>query len=157
GMPDLDGAAATAEITKVAPHVGVLILTWHQDDESLFQAMRAGARGYLLKGAGQDEITRAITAVAAGEAIFAPAVAQRVLTYLTHPHPATDQAFPELTTREREVLNLLATGLSNPEIATRLSVSTKTVGNYTSTIFAKLQVATRSEAIIRARDAGLGR
>lgn len=156
-MPDLDGVAATAEIAKVAPRVAVLVLTMFDDDESVFAAMRAGARGYLVKGASQDEIVRAVTAVAAGEAIFGPGVARRVLRYFAEPPRApTETAFPELTRREREVLDLIARGLPNAAIADRLGLSAKTIGNHTSTIFAKLQVAGRAEAIIRARDAGLG-
>jgi DNA-binding NarL/FixJ family response regulator len=156
-MPDLDGVAATAEIAKVAPQVAVLVLTMFDDDESVFAAMRAGARGYLVKGASQDEIVRAVTAVAAGEAIFGPGVARRVLRYFAEPpRDPTETAFPELTRREREVLDLIARGLPNAAIADRLGLSAKTIGNHTSTIFAKLQVAGRAEAIIRARDAGLG-
>jgi DNA-binding NarL/FixJ family response regulator len=155
-MPDLDGAAATAEIRRVAPEVAVLVLTMFDDDESVFSAMRAGARGYVVKGASQREIVRAINAVAAGEAIFGPGVARRVLGFFATPR-AAEPAFPELSPREREVLDLIAGGLTNAAIATRLGLSVKTVGNHTSTIFAKLQVAGRAEAIIRARDAGLGR
>jgi DNA-binding NarL/FixJ family response regulator len=156
-MPDLDGAAATAEICRVAPDVAVLVLTMFDDDESVFRAMRAGARGYLVKGASQQEISRAISAVAAGEAIFGPGVARRVLRFFASPPAAAEPAFPELSPREREVLDLIAGGLGNAAIAGRLGLSTKTVGNHTSAIFAKLQVAGRAEAIIRAREAGLGR
>jgi DNA-binding NarL/FixJ family response regulator len=155
-MPDLDGASATAEICRVAPDVAVLVLTMLDDDDSVFAAMRAGARGYLVKGASQQEIVRAITAVAAGEAIFGPGVARRVLRFFASP-PAAEPAFPELSPREREVLDLIASGLTNSAIAGRLGLSAKTVGNHTSAIFAKLQVAGRAEAIIRAREAGLGR
>ena len=155
-MPDLDGTSATAEIGRVAPDVAVLVLTMLEDDDSVFAAMRAGARGYLVKGASQQEIVRAITAVAAGEAIFGPGVARRVLRYFASP-PAAEPAFPELSPREREVLDLIAGGLTNAAIAGRLGLSAKTVGNHTSAIFAKLQVAGRAEAIIRAREAGLGR
>jgi len=156
-MPDLDGASATAEIARVAPDVAVLVLTMFDDDESVFAAMRAGARGYLVKGASQQEIVRAISAVDAGEAIFGPGVARRVLSFFAAPPKAAEPAFPELSPREREVLDLIAAGLANPAIASRLGLSVKTVGNHTSAIFAKLQVAGRAEAIIRARDAGLGR
>jgi DNA-binding NarL/FixJ family response regulator len=156
-MPDLDGATATAEIGRVAPDVAVLMLTMFDDDESVFAAMRAGARGYLVKGAKQDEIVRAVSAVAAGEAIFGPGVARRVLRYFAAPPKATEPAFPELSAREREVLDLIAAGLPNAAIATRLGLAVKTIGNHTSAIFTKLQVAGRAEAIIRARDAGLGR
>jgi DNA-binding NarL/FixJ family response regulator len=156
GMPDVDGFAATAQIAQVAPHVAVLVLTMSDDDETVFAAMRAGARGYLVKGATKDEILRAVSAVAAGEAIFGPNVARRVLSYFAAP-PQRRDPFPELTTREREVLDLLAAGLSNSAIAARLGVAVKTVNNNTSAIFAKLQVVGRAEAIIRAREAGLGR
>jgi DNA-binding NarL/FixJ family response regulator len=156
-MPDLDGTTATAEICRVAPDVAVLVLTMLDDDDSVFAAMRAGARGYLVKGASQQEIIRAITAVAAGEAIFGPGVARRVLRYFASPPAAAQPAFPELSPREREVLDLIAGGLTNAAIAGRLGLSAKTVGNHTSAIFAKLQVAGRAEAIIRAREAGLGR
>jgi DNA-binding NarL/FixJ family response regulator len=155
-MPDLDGATATAEICRTAPEVAVLVLTMLDDDDWVFAAMRAGARGYLVKGASQQEIVRAITAVAAGEAIFGPGVARRVLRYFAAPL-AAQPAFPELSPREREVLDLIAGGLTNAAIAVRLGLSAKTVGNHTSAIFAKLQVAGRAEAIIRAREAGLGR
>jgi DNA-binding NarL/FixJ family response regulator len=155
-MPDLDGIAATKEITAAAPEVAVLVLTMFSDDDSVFAAMRAGARGYLVKGAEQDEIARAIRAVAAGEVIFGPAVAQRVLGFFTTP-AAADVPFPDLTGREREILDLLAAGLPNGAIAARLGVAPKTVANNVSTIFTKLQVADRAAAIIRARDAGLGR
>jgi DNA-binding NarL/FixJ family response regulator len=156
-MPDLDGATATAEICRTAPDVAVLVLTMLDDDDWVFAAMRAGARGYLVKGASQAEIVRAITAVAAGEAIFGPGVALRVLRFFANPPAAAQPAFPGLSPREREVLDLIASGLSNAAIAGRLGLATKTVGNHTSAIFAKLQVAGRAEAIIRARDAGLGR
>jgi len=157
-MPDLDGIAATAEIRRVAPDVAVLVLTMFDDDESVYAAMRAGARGYLVKGAAQEQISQAISTVAAGGAIFSPGVARRVLDYFTAPAPAArTEPFPELTTRERDILDLIAAGLPNATIATRLGLAPKTVGNHISAIFAKLQVATRAEAIVRAREAGLGR
>ncbi|MGW6278453.1 response regulator [Kribbella sp. NPDC055071] len=155
-MPDLDGVAATAEIARTAPSVAVLVLTMLDDDESVFAAMRAGARGYLVKGAGQQEIVRALTAVAAGEAIFGPGVAQRVWHYFANP-PTPAPPFPELTPREREVLEMMAAGSLNASIAGRLGLTTKTINNHISAIFTKLQVAGRPEAIARARDAGLGR
>ncbi len=156
-MPGMSGVEATRRILEQAPDLGVLVLTMFEDDESVFAAMRAGARGYLVKGADSPEVVRAITAVARGEAIFGPSVARRVLGYLTRPLTAYDDAvFPELTSREREVLDLLAEGRSNGQIAQALSRSTKTVRNNVSSIFAKLQVADRSEAIVRARRAGLG-
>jgi DNA-binding NarL/FixJ family response regulator len=154
-MPDLTGIEATRQITRAAPDVAVLVLTMFDDDESVFAAMRAGARGYVLKGAAPDNVIRAIAAVAAGEAIFGPGVARRALAYLSGPR--TDQpAFPELTPREREVLDLIAAGLGNATIATRLGLAQATVGNHITNIFGKLQVASRAEAIIRARSAGLG-
>jgi DNA-binding NarL/FixJ family response regulator len=157
-MPGLDGFAATREITRWVPEVAVLVLTMFDDDESVFTAMRAGARGYLIKGAEQDEIARAIRAVAVGEAIFSAGVAKRVLSFLSAPAgPAAPEAFPQLTPRERKILDLLAGGLSNTVIARRLNIAPKTVANNLSAIFAKLQVADRAQAIVRARDAGLGR
>ena len=156
-MPGMSGVEATRRIAAVAPATGVLVLTMFEDDESVFAAMRAGARGYLVKGADSPDVVRAITAVAEGEAIFGPSVARRVLGYLTRPLTAQDEmVFPELTGREREVLTLLAAGRSNGQIAQSLSLSAKTVRNNVSSIFGKLQVADRSEAIVRARRAGLG-
>jgi DNA-binding NarL/FixJ family response regulator len=155
-MPDLDGLAATREIRRAAPEVAVLVLTMFADDDSIFSAMRAGARGYLLKGAEQDDIARAIRGVAAGEAIFGPGVAQRVLGFFAAPARANAEPFPELTAREREILDLLAAGLPNATIAARLGVAAKTVANNVSSIFTKLHVADRAQAVARARDAGLG-
>jgi DNA-binding NarL/FixJ family response regulator len=155
-MPELSGIAAAAEIARVAPAVAVLMLTMFDDDDSVFAAMRAGARGYVLKGAQQDEIVRAIHAVAAGEAIFGPGIACRVLGLVNAP-VAAGVPFPELTARERQVLDLIASGARNAEIARRMSIAPKTVANHVSAIFAKLRVADRGEAIIAARDAGLGR
>jgi DNA-binding NarL/FixJ family response regulator len=154
-MPDLNGIEAARQIVRVAPRVAMLMLTMFDDDESVFGAMRAGARGYLVKGAQQDEIVRGIQAVAAGEAIFGPGVARRMLGFFAAPVTATP--FTELTGREREVLDLIAAGSRNNDIARRLSIAPKTVANHISAIFAKLQVADRSQAIILARDAGLGR
>jgi len=157
-MPGLNGLEATRRILHRAPHVGVIVLTMFADDDSVFAAMRAGARGYLLKGADQDEIVRALNAVASGEAIFGPGIAQRVMGFFrdlsSAPRPAL--TFPELTDREREILNLIAQGHNNTEIAERLSLSPKTVRNHVSNIFSKLQVADRAQAIVRAREAGLG-
>ena len=154
-MPELNGIDATRELRRALPSAAVLVLTMFEDDDWVFAAMRAGARGYVLKGADQQEIARAITAVAAGEAIFGPAVATRVLGYFATP-PATPTPFPELTARERQVLDLIAAGHTNHQIAERLGLSAKTVANHISNIFAKLQVADRTQAILRARDAGLG-
>lgn len=156
-MPGLDGIAATREIARVAPEVAVLVLTMFEDDDSVLTAMRAGARGYLVKGATQAEITRAIAAAAAGEAIFGSGVARTLLGHLTRMPAAPQAAFPELTGRERQILELIAAGQSNAAIANRLGLSVKTVANHISSIFGKLQVAGRAEAIIKARDAGLGR
>ncbi|MEV6155478.1 response regulator transcription factor [Nonomuraea sp. NPDC052129] len=155
-MPRLNGIEATRQIARAAPDVAVLMLTMYEDDDSVFSAMRAGARGYLLKGAQQDEIARAIHAVAAGQAIFGPGVARRVLGFFAAP-PTVQDPFPELTGREREILDLIAAGRPNGEIARHLVIAPKTVANHISSIFTKLQVADRAEAIIRARDAGLGR
>jgi DNA-binding NarL/FixJ family response regulator len=155
-MPELTGVAATQEITRATPGVAVLMLTMFDDDESVLAAMRAGARGYVLKGAQQDEIVRAIQAVAAGEAIFGPGIARQVLGLASAP-PAPDAPFRGLTSRERQVLGFIAGGARNAEIARRMSIAPKTVANHISAIFIKLQVTGRSEAIILARDAGLGR
>ena len=156
-MPGLDGVAATREICAAQPDTGVLVLTMFEDDDSVFAAMRAGARGYLVKGADSPEVLRAIEGVAAGDAIFGPSVAQRVLGYLTRPLSSRDERlFPDLTPREREVLELIAAGSGNAAIAQRLFLSPKTVRNNVSSIFVKLQVADRAEAIVRARRAGLG-
>jgi DNA-binding NarL/FixJ family response regulator len=154
-MPDMTGIEATREIRRVAPSVAVLMLTMFDDDESVFAAMRAGALGYVLKGAAPESMIRAIAVVAGGEAIFGAGVATRALSYFSTPRADTT-VFPELTPREREVLTLIASGLSNAAIASRLGLATNTVGNHISNIFAKLQVASRAEAIVRARSAGLG-
>jgi DNA-binding NarL/FixJ family response regulator len=153
-MPGIGGIEATRQIAKAAPEVAILILTMFEDDESVFAAMRAGALGYVLKGASPDSMIRAIAAVAGGEAIFSPGVARRALTYLTAPRNQ-EPPFPQLTPRERDVLELIAGGMSNSAIAARFGLATSTISNHVSSIFAKLQVATRAEAIVRARDAGL--
>jgi DNA-binding NarL/FixJ family response regulator len=156
-MPGLNGIEATRQVLQVNPNIRVLVVTMFEDDTSVFAAMRAGARGYVLKDATKDEILRAIRAVADGQAIFSPTIATRLLTFFANPYPhAAEELFPELTAREREILELIAQGHSNSEIARRLGLSTKTVSNYVSNIFNKLQVADRAAAIIRARDAGLG-
>jgi DNA-binding NarL/FixJ family response regulator len=154
-MPGMTGIDATREIGRVAPEVAVLMLTMFEDDDSVFAAMRAGALGYVLKGAPPADMIRAIASVAAGEAIFGTGVARRALTYLTRPR-AGSVAFPELTAREREVLDLIAAGITNAAIAARLGLAPNTVSNHISNIFAKLRVASRAEAIVRARAAGLG-
>jgi DNA-binding NarL/FixJ family response regulator len=156
-MPGINGIEATRRILHTSPHIGVLVLTMFEADETVFAAMRAGARGYLLKDVGQEELVRAVKAVNRGEAIFSPAIAERLILYFAALKPATaDLAFPELTDREREILHLIAQGHSNSEIAERLLLRTKTVQNHVSNIFSKLQVADRAQAIVRARNAGLG-
>lgn len=154
-MPVVDGIEAARRLRQAAPDVAVLVLTMVDDDDTVFAAMRAGARGYLLKGAGQQEIARALRGVAAGEAVFGPGVAERMLRYFSAP-PVSADPFPQLTHREHQVLDLMARGLNNTAVAARLGLSVKTVGNHTSAVFAKLQVASRREAIAQARDAGLG-
>jgi DNA-binding NarL/FixJ family response regulator len=154
-MPGINGIEATRTIVRESPHVGVIVVTMFEDDDSVFAAMRAGARGYVLKGADQDEILKVIRAVAEGEAHFGPEIARRLMSFFSAPRSA--EAFPELTAREREVLDLIAAGKNNQEIAGRLYLSPKTVRNHISNIFTKLQVADRAQAIIRAREAGLGR
>ena len=155
-MPGGNGIEATRKILQDSPNVRVLVVTLFEDEDSVFMALRAGARGYILKDADEEEMVRAIRAVGRGEAIFSPAIAERVLSYFAGPRPTMPQAFPTLTDREREILHLIAQGRPNPTIAKQLSLSTKTVGNYVSNIFTKLQVADRAQAIIRAREAGLG-
>jgi len=155
-MPGTNGIEATRRILRTSPHIKVLVVTMFEDDDSVFAAMRAGARGYLLKDADQDELVRAVKAVSRGEAIFSPAIAQRMIHYFSAlPQTASAIAFPDLTEREREILHLIAQGESNAAIAKRLTLSLKTVQNHVSNIFSKLQVADRAQAIVRARDAGL--
>lgn len=154
-MPGLDGIEATRQITSASPRIAVLVLTMFDDDDSVFAAMRAGARGYLLKGSNQAEVVRAVLAVGSGAATFGPAVAARVIEFFSR--PVKSSAFPQLTDREHEILALLAEGRGNPAIATRLGISAKTVRNHVSNIFTKLSVADRAHAIIAAREAGLGR
>jgi DNA-binding NarL/FixJ family response regulator len=156
-MPELDGVAATRQIARDHPGVRILVLTMFDDDDSVFAAMRAGAHGYLLKGASPVDVRHAVHVVAAGGAMFGPAVAQRVIEFFARPRPSsTALAFPQLTDREHEILDLLARGQTNAAIATRLHISQKTVRNHVSNIFTKLAVADRAQAVARARDAGLG-
>jgi len=157
-MPEVNGIEATRRILQHDPGVHILVVTLFEDDDSVFMALRAGARGYVLKDADEEEMVLSIRAVGRGEAIFSPAIATRVLAYFSASPQggASRQAFPTLTDREREILHLIAQGHPNPTIARQLSLSTKTVGNYVSNIFTKLQVADRAQAIIRAREAGLG-
>lgn len=155
-MPVVNGIDATRQITSAHPTVAVLVLTMLEGDDSVFAAMRAGARGYLLKGADRAEIARALEGVAHGEVVFSSGIASRVLAFFAAAPVAALEPFPSLTEREREILDLVARGLTNAEIARRLVVSDKTVRNHVSNVFAKLQVAGRAEAVARARDAGLG-
>jgi DNA-binding NarL/FixJ family response regulator len=156
-MPDLDGVEATRRIRRAVPDTAVLMLTMYDDDATVFTAMQAGAQGYLLKGAEQDDISDAIRAVVRGQAIFGPGIANRVLGYFSSPpQVAATDAFPELTAREREILELLAEGKRTAAIASALFLSPKTVSNNLTSIFTKLEVADRAEAIIRAREHGLG-
>lgn len=156
-MPDMDGIEATRRLIAASPKTRVLMVTMFEDDESVLSAMRAGARGYVVKGMRSADAIRAIRAVAEGEAIFSPAVAARLVSMLADTGPrARPAAFPELTERERQTLDLMAQGHKNAAIAERLHLSPKTVRNYVTSIFDKLELADRSQAIIRAREAGLG-
>jgi DNA-binding NarL/FixJ family response regulator len=155
-MPRRNGIDATRAIVADGSATAVLILTMFADDESIFAAMRAGARGYLLKDAGHDEMRRAIEGVGHGEAIFGAGVAQRMVGFFARARELGVQPFPELTDREREVLEEIARGASNAAIANRLGISVKTVRNHVSTVLGKLMVVDRAEAIVRAREAGFG-
>jgi DNA-binding NarL/FixJ family response regulator len=156
GMPGRSGIDATRAITTHQPDVGVLVLTMFEDDDSVFSAMRAGARGYLLKDADRGELARAIESIGNGGAIFGSGVARRVQAFFAASASLRVEPFPDLTAREREVLDRIARGEANGMIAARLAISGKTVRNHVSTILAKLMVADRSQAIVRAREAGLG-
>lgn len=155
-MPGMNGITATRKVLEASPNTGVLVVTMLEDDDSVFAAMRAGALGYLLKGANQDEVLRAIRAVANGEAILGPGIARRVMGLFSVEKLRTTHPFPDLTEREREILQLIARGQGNAEISSGLYLSLKTVQNHVSNIFRKLQVADRAQAAIRAREAGLG-
>jgi DNA-binding NarL/FixJ family response regulator len=156
-MPDLNGIEATRQILRAQPHMGIIVLTMFKDDDSVFAAMRAGARGYILKGVDQSVMLRAVRAVANGESLFSPEIADRLMRYFANLRPATPpEVFPELTAREREILALIAQGDTNGDIAAELTISVKTVRNHVSNIFSKLQVADRVQAAIRAREAGFG-
>jgi DNA-binding NarL/FixJ family response regulator len=156
-MPGLNGIEATRRIVQEHPRAGVIVVTMFEDDDSVFAAMRVGARGYVLKGADQEEILTVIRAVADGGAHFGPSIAERLMMFFAAPRPAVAiEPFPELTGREREILHHIARGYNNKEIADRLYLSPKTVRNHISNIFAKIEVADRAQAIVRAREAGLG-
>lgn len=156
-MPGRNGIEATRAIVSSAPHIAVLVLTMHEDDESVFAAVQAGARGYLVKGARQAELLRAVRSVAEGGAVFGPAIARRMVDFFSAAALATaSSAFPDLTVREREILDLIARGRANGQIAEQLVLSTKTVRNNVSNIFTKMQVVDRAQAIVKAREAGIG-
>jgi DNA-binding NarL/FixJ family response regulator len=156
-MPGMTGIEAIRLILAEHPQIGIIVLTMLDDDDSVFAAMRAGARGYVLKGADQGEVLRALTSVAHGEAIFSPSIAARMMHYFAQrPPQAPATAFPDLTEREREILAMIARGQTNQEIAEALVIAPKTVSNHVSNIFLKLQVVDRAQAAIRAREAGLG-
>lgn len=155
-MPGIDGVEATRQIITMSPHISILVVSMLEDDYSVFAAMRAGAKGYILKGAKHTDILRAIKVVTDGEAIFSPGIAIRLMEYFHKMQPVVPkQVFPELSEREREVLQLISQGLKNAEIAERLYLSPKTVRNHVSNILSKLQVVDRTEAAIRAKQAGL--
>jgi DNA-binding NarL/FixJ family response regulator len=157
-MPGISGIEATRRVLERDPSIGVVVVTMFEDDDSVFAAMRAGARGYVLKGADAQEVLKVVAAVAEGEAHFGPEIARRLMGFFSAPKAAApSEAFPELTAREAEVLDLIAQGWNNAEIAKRLYLSQKTVRNHVSSVFLKLQVADRAQAIVRAREAGLGR
>ena len=156
-LPGLNGVEATRRILRSQPNVNVLVLTMFEDTDTVLAAMRAGARGYILKDTDEEALLRSVRAVASGEALFGPAVAERLMRYLAEATPPSGRAaFPELTDREREVLSLLAQGLSNQAVADRMGISLKTARNHVSNILGRLQVADRTEAVARARAAGLG-
>lgn len=155
-MPNGHGLAATRQISNASPHIRILVVTLFEDDESIFAALRAGAHGYILKDAGEEEMVRAIRGVGQGQAIFSPAIATRLMDYFAVTRKEVPQEiFPELTDREREILTLIARGQSNADIAEQLVITVKTVRNHVSNIYNKLQVADRAQAAIRAREAGL--
>jgi DNA-binding NarL/FixJ family response regulator len=157
-MPKLDGIEATRQLVTALPTLGVLVVTMFDDDDSLFAALRAGARGYILKGSSHPDVVRAITGCARGDAVFGALIARRVLEYFDRAVArTTSEPFPQLTDRERTVLDLISRGSSNAAIAARLDIAPKTVRNYASNIFEKLHVTGRGEAIVKARDEGFGR
>jgi DNA-binding NarL/FixJ family response regulator len=155
-MPVVNGIEATRQIIQTSPHIGVIVVTMFEDDDSVFSAMRAGARGYILKGADQSDMIRAIQAVSRGEALFGPSIATRLMNFFPQPAQSTLHSLPELTQREREILEFIAQGVGNSEIAENLGITQKTVRNHVSNIFNKLQVTDRVQAALRAREAGMG-
>ena len=154
-MPGGGGLEAIRQIVNTSPHIGILVVTMFEDDDSVFAAMRAGARGYVLKDMDDEDIARAIVAVGNGDAIFSPAIARRMMSFFSARPALPVEIFPDLTESERNVLRLMAQGANNDAIAHELGFSTKTVRNYVSNIFGKLQVADRAQAIVKAREAGL--
>lgn len=157
GMPGLGGADATREILRRRPGTRVIVLTMHDDDEAIFSALRAGARGYLLKGADREEIVRSVLGVAGGGSVFGGEVGQRIVTFFTNAQSLySASVFPELTARENEILELMAKGMGNHEIAAQLFLSEKTIRNNVGSVLTKLQVRDRASAIVKAREAGLG-
>ena len=160
-MPNVNGIEATRRILEASPNTAILMLTMFEDDKSILAAMRAGAHGYVLKGADGTETLRAIHAAANGEAIFSPTITRRLTEYFAapggDPNTSSTQAFPNLTEREHEILSLIAEGYTNNAIASQLYLSPKTVRNHVSSIFTKLEVSDRSQAIVQAREAGLGK
>ena len=158
-MPDMNGIEATQKVLSIKSDTGIIMLTMLEDDDSLFAAMCAGARGYILKGADKAEVINAIRAIARGEALFGPAIASRLSSFFQNINKVDDRKvipFSDLTDREREVLDMIASGENNQEIASKLHISPKTVSNHISSIFNKLQVSDRAQAIVKARQAGLG-
>lgn len=157
-MPGLDGVTATTQLLRAQPELPILVVTMHEDDEHVFAALRAGARGYLVKGADGEEIVRAVHSVASGEAVYGGAVARRIVAFYSgrQAESPAARAFPDLTPREREVLEQLATGCRNHEIARRLGMSEKTVRNHVSQVLTKLQVPDRTAAALRAQESGIG-
>jgi len=155
-LPGSSGLDATREIVRLSPHIHILVITLFEDNDSIFAALQAGARGYILKDTDEEEMIRAIRAVGSGEAIFSPAIANHLMDYFsTSRKMIPKEVFPELTNREREILELIAIGESNHSIAERLSISLKTVRNHVSNIYSKLQVADRAQAVIKAREGGI--
>ncbi len=154
-MPGLNGIEATRQIVQTSPHIGIIIVTMFEDNDSVFAAMRAGARGYVLKGAGQEDMERTIQAVARGEALFGPAIASRLMRFFAGQKPVVAPLLADLTERERDVLVLLAQGLPNSAIAMQLVVGTGTVKTHVKNILSKLQAKNRTQAVIQARKLGL--